>query len=274
MKQLASNRAWDDLITNPLGGRYEKPRDTGLTMVIDTGLGLLETQDVLELTSLYIDFVKLGFGTSMLYPESILRRKITLLKECQIHVYPGGTFLEVAILQKRWREFMNRSYELGFTAIEVSDGTITYERSLRKQLIRYARSLGFLVLSEVGKKENGVHLPIEQQYDMINQDLEAGAFKVIIEGRESGKGVGIYEEDGALRTREIEKLYMKLGHIDSIIWEAPLKSQQQEFISMFGNNVNMGNIHPRDIIALESLRCGLRGDTLRHVVNAQIFLTN
>jgi phosphosulfolactate synthase len=272
MDQLAMKRAWDDLLANPIKGRFSKPRIKGITMLFDTGLGLHETEDLIDLASTYIDFVKIGFASSKLYPESVLRRKIMLLKENHIHVYPGGTFLEIAILQNKWREFMQRCADLGFSAIEVSDGTIAYERSLRREVIKFAQSLGLLVLSEVGKKESGCYLPVDHLYECICYDLEYGAFKVIIEGRESGKAVGMFEKDGTLRKTEIEELCEKLGSSDPIIWEAPLKNQQVEFIHMFGINVNVGNINPRDVLSLESLRCGLRSDTLRYTVHPEFSL--
>lgn len=268
MKVTARERAWDDLLKNPWEGRQNKPRISGLTMVIDTGLGLEETRDLLALSSAYIDFFKFGFGTAKLYPADLLRRKVALLKEYKIHVYPGGTFLEVAIVQNKWREFLQRALEIGFDSIEVSDGTISYDSSLRRQIIQYARSLGLIVCCEVGKKMDASPLPTEQLYNFICRDLESGAFKVIIEGRESGMGVGIYKEDGSLRKREIEQLQKKLEDVDAIMWEAPLKTQQEALIRMFGNNVNIGNIPPHNVLSLEALRCGLRGDTLCYTVRS------
>jgi phosphosulfolactate synthase len=266
MVQLAKGYAWNDILENPLEGRLAKPRNTGLTILVDTGLGLRETEDLLELASPYIDFVKFGFASSKLYPEPLLRRKIALLKQHHVHVFPGGTFLEIAILQNNWQNYMVRCVDLGFTALEVSDGTIAYETSLRREMIKFAQSLGLIVLSEVGKKEQGAYLPVEQQFEQICNDLDAGAYKVIIEGRESGESVGMYEADGSLRHGDLDILQQKLGNTDAIIWEAPLKSQQEAFIRRFGNNVNFGNIHPRDSLSLESLRCGLRSDTLLYTL--------
>lgn len=262
-------RPWGSVLEDPLSGRHDKPRLTGLSMIIDTGLGIRETLDLVELAGPYIDFLKLGFGTSVLYSKSLLQNKINLLREHDIHVYPGGTLLETAVMQNRWKEYMQNAKKLGFSAIEVSDGTINLEKPLRKQLIQEARNLGFIVLSEVGKKENGVHLPVEEQLELIQHDLEAGVFKVIIEGRESGKSVGIYEENGSIRKDDVDRLTEKLTFVDSIIWEAPLKSQQEELIARFGVNVNFGNLQPREIISVESLRRGLRSDTLRLALREQ-----
>lgn len=256
-------RPWDFVLDDPLSGRTDKPRLNGLSMIIDTGLGIRETLDLVELAGSYIDFLKLGFGTSVLYPRSLLQNKINFLREHDIHVYPGGTLLETAVMQNRWQEFLQQAKKLGFSAIEVSDGTIMMDRELRRHLIQEARNFGFLVLSEVGKKESGIHLPIEEQLDLIQHDLDAGVYKVIIEGRESGKSVGIFAENGSIRKDDMEELANKLRSVDSIIWEAPLKSQQEELIARFGINVNFGNLQPRDIISVESLRRGLRSDTLR-----------
>lgn len=264
MLHSTSARAWDDILHDPLPGRIAKPRaSSGLTMLIDTGLGLGEIRDLVELAGSYIDYVKLGFGTSKLYPVHVLRDKIGWLQAHQIEVYPGGTFLEAAVLQNCWKSFLARCQELGFRTIEVSDGTIPLSRELRQQVIRYANSQGLTVITEVGKKEDGLYLPVDVQLELIDADLEAGAFKVILEGRESGKAVGFFDEDGSIRHDDFTKLTSQIQHLDHLIWEAPLKSQQEELIRLFGPNVNFGNINPRDIISLEALRIGLRSDTLR-----------
>lgn len=267
MPHIPNERAWDDILYDPLPGRMCKPRlHAGLTMLIDSGLGLQETRDLVELAGPYIDFVKLGFGTSKLYPLAVLQGKITLLQSNGIEVYPGGTFLEAAILQNKWQEFLQRCAELGFKTVEVSDGTITLPTALRLRIIAYAREQGFKVITEVGKKENGLCLPVDLQLEMIQEDLHAGAFKVIIEGRESGRGVGMFKDDGSIRRDEFDALVTKIDRPEQLIWEAPLKAQQEELICTFGPNVNFGNINPREIIALEALRVGLRSDTLRHTL--------
>lgn len=264
----SNERAWDDILRDPLPGRVSKPRsDSGLTMLIDSGIGLRETHDLVELAGSYIDFVKLGFGTSKLYPATVLRDKIRLLRSYDIDVYPGGTFLEAAILQNRWQAFLTRCQHLGFHTIEVSDGTINLDSNLRREIIQYAREQGFKVITEVGKKADGVFLPIETQLAMIQADLDAGAYKVIIEGRESGKSVGLFDADGSIRKDDFDALVEKISNVEQLIWEAPLKPQQEELIKAFGPNVNFGNINPRDTIALEALRVGLRGDTLRYTID-------
>lgn len=259
-------KAWLDLLEFPLSGRLAKPRDNGLTMVMDKGMGWAETKDILSMAAGYIDMIKLGFGTAALYPEDVLRSKIFMVRSFGIDVYPGGTFLEVAISQDKLREFINRVWYLGFSAIEVSDGTIKMPAGLREKAIATAAGIGLKVLTEVGKKHPADSLSTADVVSQVNRDLAAGAYKVILEGRESGKGIGFYNSDGDLIMNEFETLLGEIPDPDCIIWEAPLKKQQHELISRFGPNVNLGNIVPGHILALESLRVGLKGDTLRQAL--------
>ena len=259
--------AWQDIITLPLGARSKKPRIQGLTMVIDKGLGLEETKDLLETSGDYIDFLKLGFGTSAFYSTEILKKKISLAKEFNVEIYPGGTFLEVAYFQKKAPQFLDRAKELGFNFVEVSDGTISLEANERKNLIKMALDRGLKVLTEVGKKDSKVKVSIEKLNEQVYRDLENGAFKVIMEGRESGKNIGLYDENGKLIENKYEQFTNKLPNTDDIIWEAPLKNQQFDFIVKMGSDVNLGNIATGEVFALEALRTGLRGDTLNLVVS-------
>lgn len=253
---------WEGIICFPLKERIQKPRDTGITMVIDKGMGLTETADLLRICSPYIDFIKLGFGTSALYPPEILEEKVCLIKSFGVDVYPGGTFLEVAVLQGKMEQYLNRVKNIGFTAIEVSDGTIYMSEETRQQAISFAAGLDFKILTEVGKKDSSKRLKPSQLADQIKKDLENGARFVIVEGRESGINAGLYDREGLFRQDELEELLLSLGDQKRIIWEAPLKSQHQELIKRFGPNVSMGNIPPREVFSLEALRVGLRSDTL------------
>lgn len=256
-------KAWAGIIDFPLAGRNSKPRESGLTMVIDKGLGLKSTRDLLEVGSDYIDFLKLGFGTSAFYSEKFLEKKIALAHSYNVDIYPGGTFLEVAIWQNKLDDYLARAKELGFTTLEVSDGTIPLDNKKRAKIIRQVVKAGFKVLTEVGKKDPGEEIEGEQRLAQIEQDLEEGAWKVILEGRESGKGIGIYDGNGRIKGDEFEELLAGLRNQEVLIWEAPLKNQQQELILKFGPNVSLGNIQSNDILALEALRVGLRGDTLK-----------
>lgn len=265
----ASANIWLDMLYFPLGGRVKKPRNQGLTMVIDKGLGLGETRDLLSIAGDYIDFIKLGFGTSALYDQALLEEKIHLAKNYSVDIYPGGTFLEVAVLQDKLSEYLMLAKALGYTAIEVSDGTVNISSEVRDRAISMAVALGFKVLTEVGKKDPSENVPAGYYVKQILRDLENGAFKVIIEGRESGKNVGVYDQEGLLIVDEMDAVVNAIEDTRSLIWEAPLKEQQQDLILLFGPNVNLGNISPYEVMALEALRVGLRGDTLRSVCDKQ-----
>ncbi|HHU32997.1 MAG TPA: phosphosulfolactate synthase [Clostridia bacterium] len=260
---------WNEILEFPLAGRTCKPRDTGLTMVIDKGLGLIETKELLEMAAGHIDFIKLGFGTSALYSNHILREKIKLVKSYGVDIYPGGTFLEVAVSQGKLDAYLQKSKELGYTFMEVSDGTIDMSPELRAECISKAQRWGFRVISEVGKKDARDSVASTQIHKQIKADLEQGVYKVIVEGRESGKGVVIYDQDGLIKEQELEEMLKIIPSLDCILWEAPLKNQQQELIMRFGSNVNLGNVAPGDILSVEALRVGLRGDTLRVALHAK-----
>lgn len=239
-------------------------------MIIDKGLGLDQTRALLELAGEYIDYIKLGFGTAALYPERILREKVALIREHGAEPYPGGTFLEVAVLQGRLDAYLEASWELGFRTVEVSDGTIELGPRAREHAIQSARALGFAVITEVGKKDGALELDPAAALAQLRADLAAGASKVILEGRESGKGVGIYDREGRLNLGAVERLVAGLPDPGVVMWEAPLKAQQQELIALFGPNVDLGNVAPDEVIALEALRCGLRSDTLRLALDERV----
>lgn len=263
MEGKESRGAWGNILAFPRPGRRYKPRRDGLTMVIDKGLGLTETRDLLELAADYIDSIKLTFGTSAFYPASILQEKTQLCRRYGVDIFPGGTFLEIALIQGALGRFLTRAQELGFNAIEVSDGTITMTPQTRLWVIEQALAAGFKVITEVGKKHPADQLPVEQMVAQVRADLDAGAAHVIVEGRESGVGVGIYGADGHVKQSDLEAILAAVPHPEQLIWEAPLKLQQQSLILRLGTNVNLGNIPPGDVLALEALRVGLRGDTLR-----------
>ncbi|WP_418792472.1 phosphosulfolactate synthase [Phosphitispora sp. TUW77] len=257
---------WEGTIAFPNSARLVKPRGNGITMVIDKGLGLSETANLLSVAGEYVDYIKLAFGTAALYPGKILREKVSFIRSCGIQIYPGGTFMEIAIIQDKIPEFLDKCRDLGFSAIEVSDGTISLSPDKRTELIVMAKKMGFTVLSEVGKKSPLESLEIDEMVSQVHNDLNAGADYVIFEARDSGKGIGIFNENGDMRNGFFINLIQGLGDSAKIIWEAPLKNQQHELIKVFGPNVNLGNIPPADVIALESLRVGLRSDTLKDIL--------
>ena len=260
--------AWENVFEMPVRGRTKKPRASGFTMVIDKCLGVKQTEDLMELAAEWIDDIKLTFGTSAFYEEDVLRRKNEIIRSYGVDVMPGGTFFEVAIWQGRVAEYLKRAKELGFTMIEVSDGTIEIAQGVRLDIIKRSLDAGFKVISEVGKKDPDEKIATELMHQEIAGDLALGVYKVIVEAREAGKGVGIFDKDGKVKEDEIDAIVAGVKDPNDLVWEAPLKNQQQHLILRFGCNVNLGNVPPEEILALEALRQGLRGDTLKNAYTA------
>lgn len=267
-------KAWGNLIHPTAPGRITtKPRQQGQTMVLDRCQGLNDTEDLLALSGDYIDLIKLSFGTSVFVDETLLRRKIELVRAHQIEIYPGGTLMEIALFQGVYPQFVRRAKALGFTALEVSDGSITVPRSVREDCIKQALDAGLKVISEVGKKDPDLRIPPAALAEQILADLALGAEKVIVEAREAGRGIGIYDEEGRLRADEMATILTYLGqHQDNVMWEAPLSSQQSALILRGGPNVNLGNVKPNDVLGLEAMRCGLRFETFRHFTHPPVLL--
>jgi len=250
--------------------RSAKPRTTGLTMVLDKGMGVAALKDWLEIAGEHVDIVKLGWGTAGVMPEAVLREKIRILKDHGILVSPGGTFLEIAYAQKRVTPFLQAARELGFSCIEVSDGTVSMPHADKVRLIEQARERGFMVFSEVGKKFEieDKRYPLEQRIEDLQQELDAGAEKVIIEARESGT-FGIFNAEGEVIADHLDAMLAATG-IQQMIFEAPRASQQQWLITNLGNSINLGNVAPEDCVNLETLRLGLRAGTLKQYHLAQV----
>ncbi|MGI6327820.1 MAG: phosphosulfolactate synthase [Dethiobacteria bacterium] len=257
------HNGWELDLCFPWHYKIEKPRSEGITMILDKGMGLRETLDLLEMSSRYIDFWKFSFGSSALYSPKMLQRKIGMIKSFHVDVYPGGTFLEIAFVQGKIYKYLHRAYELGFSAVEVSDGTIELTPAQRSSIIKLARSMGLQVLTEIGKKEEGESFNPDLMGEQISKDLDDGAYKVILEARESGKGVTIFDEKGDIEDEKMRQFLHRIQGEQHIIWEAPLKKQQVYFLSVFGPKVNLGNIMPGEVLALQSLRNGLRADTFK-----------
>ena len=236
-------------------------RDGGLTHVLDKGLGPRAWADVLETAGEYIDIVKLGWGTA--YVTQNLARKLDVLRAAGKPVVIGGTFLEAVIAQDKLDEYKSWVRDLGLTHVEVSDGVIDLPRERKLELIaELARD--FTVLSEVGSKDSAVEFAADEWIGWIQEELAAGAWKVITEGREGGTA-GIYSPTGEMRTGLVDEIAHHVA-ISDLIFEAPTKSSQAWFIRHFGPSVNLGNIPPDEVIALETLRLGLRADTLKEVL--------
>ncbi|MDP1622007.1 MAG: phosphosulfolactate synthase [Bacteroidales bacterium] len=239
-----------------LPDRTTKPRLSGIAMVMDKGLSVREAEDFVESAGHLADFVKLGFGTSLVGNK--VREKVKVYRQANIKVYVGGTLFEAFLVRNRFDDYLKYIDNLGLDTIEVSDGSIILEHEIKCEYIRKL-SEQYTVLSEVGSKESGMIIAPGRWIEMMQNELQAGAFKVIGEAREGGN-VGIYRPTGKAHTVLINKILAKVPG-DLILWEAPLKSQQVWFIQHFGANVNLGNIAPAELIPLETLRLGLRGDT-------------
>jgi phosphosulfolactate synthase len=232
---------------------------SGLTHVIDKGLGPRAWEDILETGGDYISIVKLGWGTAAVTQN--LERKLDVLREKPVVI--GGTFFEVVYAQDQLEAYKSWLAGLGITHVELSDGTIEIPRERKLELIaEFARD--FTVLSEVGSKDSSVEYSALEWTQWLGEELEAGAWKVITEAREGGTA-GIFDSSGGMRTELIGEIADAVG-IENVVFEAPTKAAQAWFIKRFGANVNLGNIPPDEVIALETLRLGLRGDTLKEVL--------
>ncbi len=237
--------------------RPAKPRENGLTMVMDKGLSLREAEDLCDISAPYCDLLKLGFGTSLL--TNRLHDKIKVYKSAGLKPYFGGTLFEAFAVRGMFDEYRRFLDEYEMELVEVSDGVMELDHQLKCEYISNL-SKNYTVLSEVGTKLKGREISNEQWISFMQSELQAGAWKVIAEARESGN-MGIYNDDGSAN-KDLIKGIENAVNPDVILWEAPLKNQQVWFINLLGPNVNLGNIATNEIIPLETLRLGLRGDTL------------
>jgi phosphosulfolactate synthase len=235
------------------------PPHTGLTHVLDKGLGPRAWADVLEVAGDHISIVKLGWGTA--YVTGNLERKLDVLREKPVVI--GGTFFEVVYAKGDLDEYKRWLTGLGIGHVEISDGTVDIPRDRKLELIAdFARD--FVVLSEVGSKDSSVEYSAEEWKRWLQEELDAGAWKVITEAREGGTA-GIFDSSGGMRTELIGDIAMTVGPAN-VVFEAPTKAAQAWFVKRFGPSVNLGNIPPDEVIPLETLRLGLRGDTLKEVL--------
>ena len=236
-----------------------KPRQQGITMMMDKGLSAREAENFVASSAEVTDLVKFGFGTSLIAKD--IERKIQIYREASIRPYFGGTLFELFVVRGMFDEFRKFIHHYKLDLVEISDGSILLPH---KEKLEYTRLLSrdFTVVSEVGSKMSGVHIPDEKWVESMHTELQAGAWKVIAEARESGTS-GIFNQDGSADSSLIHLIVDKIGG-DKVIWEAPNKDQQVWFISLLGANVNLGNIATSEVIPLECLRLGLRGDTFFH----------
>src|SRR3984885_5741001 len=236
--------------------RLAKPRQHGITMVMDKGLSIEEAKSLLSVARAHVDIVKLGFGTSYVTPN--LREKIGIYQSHDLPIYFGGTLFEAFLIRNQFEDYIAVCKEYGITHVEVSDGSITIPHA---EKCGYIEKLAkhFTVLSEVGSKDAEHIIPPYKWIELMRAELNAGASYVIAEAREAGN-VGIYRGSGEVREGLVQEILTQIP-AEKILWEAPQKAQQLYFIELIGCNVNLGNIAPTEVIAMEAMRVGLRGDT-------------
>lgn len=239
-----------------LPDRTAKPREAGLTMVMDKGLSLRDVESFLETSSNYVDIVKLGFGTSMITPK--LEEKLAIYRSAGVPVYFGGTLFEAFVARNQFDDYLRLLDKYKLTHAEVSDGSIEIAQDEKCEYIRKVAEV-VTVLSEVGSKDAEKIIPPYKWIKMMESEIQAGVWKVIAEARESGN-VGIFRGTGEVRSGLVEEILTAIPQ-EKILWEAPQKSQQVWFIKLYGANVSLGNIAPNEVIPLETLRLGLRGDS-------------
>lgn len=242
--------------------RKGKPRRSGITMVMDKGLSIEEAKNFLSIAHPYVDIVKLGFGTSFVTPQ--LREKIQAYQSYDLPVYFGGTLFEAFLIRNQFQDYVNTLKEYNISYMEVSDGSITIPHAEKCGYIEKLTKYG-VVFSEVGSKDAEHIIPPYKWIELMKNELNAGSTYVIAEAREAGN-VGIYRGTGEVREGLVQEILTQIPE-EKIIWEAPQKAQQLYFIELLGCNANLGNIAPSEVIPLESMRIGLRGDTFHLFLN-------
>ena len=236
--------------------RVPKPRSSGLTMIMDKGLSVNEAQNFLSVAHPHVDIIKLGFGTAFVTPN--LKEKLDIYQSYNIPIYFGGTLFEAFLIRNQFDDYLKVCKQYGIAYMEVSDGSITIPHSEKCGYIEKLTQYG-TVLSEVGSKDAAHIIPPYKWIELMKAELSAGSTYVIAEAREAGN-VGIYRGTGEVREGLVQEILTQIPG-EKIIWEAPQKSQQLYFIELLGCNVNLGNIAPSEVIPLEAMRIGLRGDT-------------
>ena len=242
--------------------RTTQPRNSGITMVMDKGLSIQEVHNFLSISKPHVDIVKLGFGTSAVTPN--LREKIEAYRSYGMHIYFGGTLFEEFLVRNQFNDYIAVCKDYGIDYMEVSDGSITIPHAEKCGYIEKLTQHG-TVLSEVGSKDAKNIMPPYKWIELMRAELEAGSSYVIAEAREAGN-VGIYRDSGEVRQGLVQEILTQIPE-EKIIWEAPQKAQQLYFLELIGCNANFGNIAPAEVLALEAMRIGLRGDTFELYFN-------
>lgn len=254
---------------NDLPDRTIKPREVGLTMVMDKGLSVREAEDLVDVSGEYIDIIKLGWATSYVTPK--LKDKLNIFKQANIPFYFGGTLFEAFVVRGQFEDYRKVLDKYQMPIAEVSDGSIDLPHEEKCEYINTLSSQ-VTVLSEVGSKDAEKIIPPYKWIELMQAELEAGAWKVIGEAREGGN-VGLFRSSGEVRSGLVQEILTKIP-FEKIIWEAPQKEQQVWFIKLLGSNVNLGNIGVHEVIPLETIRLGLRGDTFSFFLGQNHKLNN
>ena len=247
---------YNNFIISQIPTRTDKPRESGFTMVMDKGLSKREAEDLIEVSGEYIDIVKLGWATS--FVSHSLKEKLDIYRSSGIPTYFGGTLFEAFVIRNQLDEYLNILDKYQMTFAEVSDGSIDLPHDEKCKIITRLSNY-VTVLSEVGSKDVDKVIPPYKWIQLMQSELDAGAWKVIGEAREGGN-VGLFRSSGEVRSGLVEEILTQIP-FEKIIWEAPQREQQVWFIKLLGANVNLGNIAPAEVIPLETLRLGLRSDT-------------
>lgn len=250
---------------NHIPERSTGKREHGITMMMDKGLSLAEAGHFVESSGPFTDLVKFGFGTALIARQ--LKEKVKLYQDAGLKPYFGGTLFEMFFVRGALDDYRRFVSQSGLELVEVSDGSMRMERDEKLECIEKLAG-EFQVLSEVGSKIKGVEISNDDWASFMKSELDAGAWKVIGEARESGT-MGLYQSDGSAN-RELIDTIMKAVEVDEVLWEAPNKAQQVMFIKMIGLNVNLGNIAPNEVVGLEALRCGMRSDTFFDVLPGEL----
>jgi phosphosulfolactate synthase len=244
--------------------RIKKPRTSGLTMVMDKGLSIQEVNNFLSVSGPHVDIVKLGFGTAFVTPN--LEEKLKVYADYGMPIYFGGTLFEAFLIRNQFEDYIAMCKNYGISYMEVSDGSITIPHAEKCGYIEKLTAHG-TVLSEVGSKDAAHIIPPYKWIELMRAELEAGSTYVIAEAREAGN-VGIYRGSGEVREGLVQEILTQIPG-EKILWEAPQKAQQLYFIELLGCNVNLGNIAPTEVLPLEAMRIGLRGDTFELYLNKE-----
>lgn len=245
--------------------RTAQPRKDGVTMVMDKGLSIPEVHNFMDISGPHVDIVKLGFGTSFVTPN--LKEKIKVYQSYNVPIYFGGTLFEAFLIRNQFDDYISVCKDYGITYMEVSDGSITIPHAEKCGYIEKLTKHG-TVLSEVGSKDAAHIIPPYKWIELMRAELNAGSSYVIAEAREAGN-VGIYRGSGEVREGLVQEILTQIPG-EKILWEAPQKAQQLYFIELLGCNVNLGNIAPTEVIPLEAMRVGLRGDTFSLFLNNEL----